>query len=87
VPFQGATWDLHGIKSTTNLHDFCVKLTEKMGTQLTLLSHIGYISSYKPKNTKTKQNFWKVRKPGKHLSAMSMTTSPAQNRRIRGREL
>ena len=44
--------DLTGIKTTTSFSEFRIKLAQKMGTQLSLLSFIGYIPSYKPKKPK-----------------------------------
>ncbi|KAF8226044.1 hypothetical protein L208DRAFT_1304024, partial [Tricholoma matsutake] len=50
VPFNSATHDLTSITSTMTFNEFCLKLTKKIETQLSLLSHIRYIPSYKPKN-------------------------------------
>jgi hypothetical protein len=49
VPFNGATREL-STTSTMIFNEFCLKLAKNMETQLSLLSHIGYIPSYKPKN-------------------------------------
>jgi hypothetical protein len=50
VPFNGATRDLTSVTSTTTFNEFRLKLAKKMETQLSLLLHIGYVASYKPKN-------------------------------------
>ncbi|KAF8224840.1 hypothetical protein L208DRAFT_1380935 [Tricholoma matsutake] len=49
-PFNGVTRDLTSITLTMTFNEFCLKLAKKMETQLSLLLHIGYIPSYKPKN-------------------------------------
>ncbi|TFY50737.1 hypothetical protein EVG20_g11357 [Dentipellis fragilis] len=52
VPYRHAYRDIDGITSRTLFNDLMDKIATKMGVRLTLLAHIGYIPSYKPKSTK-----------------------------------
>ena len=52
VPYKNVTRNLPGITSCTLFNDFLVAAASKMDTRISLLSSIGYVCSFSPKNTK-----------------------------------
>jgi len=52
VPVKNATQILNGITLETSFASFLTAAATQMETQLSLLSNIGYIPSYKPKHPK-----------------------------------
>lgn len=54
VPFKNATRKLNQITSRTSFREFIIQLSERMEVGRSLLTAIGYVPSYKPKNPKPK---------------------------------